>query len=1178
MFKKLGVFITLLLASPAYANIPPNPEGTVYDQSTGKATHYLNGAFKVGKSTNSTTPVVIIDGSANTTSGISVNALGPINTTSQYMIQGSTVVVVDGIAGDGIQEGYTNIKIGLYAGNGCSSVTPAHFCLNSQFIGDFAGGNSSDTTTSTIIGDYAGYNLTGNGALDSLIIGYQAYGGPYSQQNVCLGPYSCGGSNPVIGNGSFENTAVGAYAAPNLSTGTQNTCVGTQSCTGVAYGVGNTNLGYASGPSSPGGAGDNNNISVGNGSGGYRNDSHNNISIGYSSNTSRNNRIEIGYQIGSLKKPLIEGYMDFTAAAQSSVTINGLLIAGAGISGNGSQLTNISIDLSTVTAQFNAVALATTTINTGLAATSLSTQTLATNVAFDTTTIGVRLTDVALATTTINTGLAATSASTQTIVNRVAIDTTTLGAQLTAVAISTTNLASGSATTYVLIKGSTMTGALNMGSNLINSVANPVSLQDAATKNYVDTSISGIELRAPVRLATTAALPANSYNNGSSGVGAFLTGLSIGTLTIDGYAANVGDRVLINNEATPADNGIYTVTQNSTLVVYILTRATDADQASEMPAGVVVYVTSGTTNLDTQWAQISSVTTVGTDAINFTLFSDVQAGAGLVKSGNTISISNTQSSSMTFTASAFSVGSTSFTVSGGSVTVGYRLTAGSFLGVSGATETTSAALLGVGTIANPLAVNSSSVAVLTAGLVPNFQIDATSVTKQGNVFNGNTQLVQTNGSGQLPAIDGSLLTGISSTFNGGAVANTTIFYATVAVHANAFSVGVTTLVASGGLVGIGGHSNSWPLSVAYANSGVGMVCIGSNPVNTSAYLGSALTVVARSNTNGFYIANQDAGGGSAGVGWLFYPLTNGTGTDLKIAEQNASALNDRITFQAGGNVGIGTTNPGELLEVMSPTGSVNYTAEFTAGTGAGNSFGLDIKAGTNSSDAAMRIDDVADNNTYFYVRGDGNVGINNSSPQQALDVTGTIRQSAAKNCTNVQTNSNGDFICGTAQQDAFVSSQAFSAVKSATFTLVNTASATITCDISYLQNTSVATLSLGFNADVSATNYYYDYDVGFNATGPANVNANATNRFVLTHPANPANAATLVNSQFHYTVTNSAASTNIKYETGYFQAGGPSGANITGMGIWLGGPGPTTAQITVSAGTMTGIVKCFQKN
>lgn len=122
----------------------------------------------------------------------------------------------------------------------------------------------------------------------------------------------------------------------------------------------------------------------------------------------------------------------------------------------------------------------------------------------------------------------------------------------------------------------------------------------------------------------------------------------------------------------------------------------------------------------------------------------------------------TISSSETVQGNAFSVGGSSFTITGGSGTVAYSMRAGSFIGVSGATETVTAALTGVGTVANPLGVDSSSVTVKSSGLIRNSEIDKSSITAQGQTFNGNSQLVKTDSSGRLPGIDGSQLTNLPS--------------------------------------------------------------------------------------------------------------------------------------------------------------------------------------------------------------------------------------------------------------------------------------------------------------------------------------------------------------------------------------------------------------------------------
>jgi len=106
----------------------------------------------------------------------------------------------------------------------------------------------------------------------------------------------------------------------------------------------------------------------------------------------------------------------------------------------------------------------------------------------------------------------------------------------------------------------------------------PTNNTDIVNKQYADAIASGIHFHEAVALATTAALPANTYNNGTSGVGATLTANANGALSIDSTLTVVAERVLIKNEVAGANNGVYVVTQvGSAGTPYILTRATDFD-------------------------------------------------------------------------------------------------------------------------------------------------------------------------------------------------------------------------------------------------------------------------------------------------------------------------------------------------------------------------------------------------------------------------------------------------------------------------------------------------------------------------------------------------------------------------------------------------------------------------
>jgi hypothetical protein len=178
----------------------------------------------------------------------------------------------------------------------------------------------------------------------------------------------------------------------------------------------------------------------------------------------------------------------------------------------------------------------------------------------------------------------------------------------------------------------------------------PSSSTDIVNKSYADSIASGFNYHAACQYATTAALAANTYNNGTSGVGATLTGNANGALSVDGSTPSVGNRILVKNEATQSRNGVYTVTQvGNGSTPYILTRATDYDTngsgTDEVDAGDIMLVLSGTTLANTAWVQQTPLPiTLGTTSIVFIEFAKTQvytAGTGLNLSTNQFSIANT---------------------------------------------------------------------------------------------------------------------------------------------------------------------------------------------------------------------------------------------------------------------------------------------------------------------------------------------------------------------------------------------------------------------------------------------------------------------------------------------------------------------------------------------------------
>jgi hypothetical protein len=122
-----------------------------------------------------------------------------------------------------------------------------------------------------------------------------------------------------------------------------------------------------------------------------------------------------------------------------------------------------------------------------------------------------------------------------------------------------------------------------------------------------------------VNAATTADLGTLTYANGTAGVGATLTKTSpFAAFTTDGFAAVVGSRILVKNQTTTLQNGIYTVTTVGTgAIAWVLTRATDNNTITQMSQGLIIAVFSGTANGGKSFTQSTVVTAIGTSAISY---------------------------------------------------------------------------------------------------------------------------------------------------------------------------------------------------------------------------------------------------------------------------------------------------------------------------------------------------------------------------------------------------------------------------------------------------------------------------------------------------------------------------------------------------------------------------------
>ena len=192
--------------------------------------------------------------------------------------------------------------------------------------------------------------------------------------------------------------------------------------------------------------------------------------------------------------------------------------------------------------------------------------------------------------------------------------------------------------------GGTITNAGIITGGSITGLPTPSASSDAVPKSYVDLAIQGLTPKPTAQFATTGTLAANAYANGASGVGATLTGNSNGALAMDGGSPSIGQKVLVKNEATGANNGLYDVTQaGDGSHPYILTRDVDMDQTGGFVGGFLV-VEQGTVNAGSLWlCTNTSAPTVGTTTITFVEMNkaaDLVQGNLISFNANTIGVAN----------------------------------------------------------------------------------------------------------------------------------------------------------------------------------------------------------------------------------------------------------------------------------------------------------------------------------------------------------------------------------------------------------------------------------------------------------------------------------------------------------------------------------------------------------
>ena len=194
--------------------------------------------------------------------------------------------------------------------------------------------------------------------------------------------------------------------------------------------------------------------------------------------------------------------------------------------------------------------------------------------------------------------------------------------------------------------GDTMTGLLTLSGA-------PTADLHAATKAYVDANSQGLDVKASCRVASTANIV-----------------LATGTaLTIDGVVTVAGDRVLVKNQDTATQNGIYVVAAGA------WSRAADADTNAEVTAGMFTFVSEGTVNENSGFVLTTNDTiALGSTALTFEQFSgagQVTAGAGLTKTGNTLNVVTTNAARIVVNADSIDLATVSVTPSLGTAGISH---------------------------------------------------------------------------------------------------------------------------------------------------------------------------------------------------------------------------------------------------------------------------------------------------------------------------------------------------------------------------------------------------------------------------------------------------------------------------------------------------------------------------
>lgn len=233
--------------------------------------------------------------------------------------------------------------------------------------------------------------------------------------------------------------------------------------------------------------------------------------------------------------------------------------------------------------------------------------------------------------------------ATQQITNRQVTDDTLTNAKInSAAAIASTKLAAFSANR-------------DAGGFKLTNLANATASTDAVTKGQLDSAVvaaqSGFQFKDAARVASTANVGGTyTATGGTGGTGSFAAMPN----SIDGQTLVADDRVLLKNQTTGAQNGLYKVLTPGTGSDGTWERASDADATGELKDGTFVPIAQGTANADTLWVQTATIASLGGATGTALVFTKFEAGVTYAADGTTLSLTGS-----TFSITPLGVGTAS---------------------------------------------------------------------------------------------------------------------------------------------------------------------------------------------------------------------------------------------------------------------------------------------------------------------------------------------------------------------------------------------------------------------------------------------------------------------------------------------------------------------------------------